>query len=241
MNYKKTNILITFLVSFSIFIIIFASSQFHTGLVRQINIIITDSTNLRFVNKKMLYAKIKMRFGNLLDKKVNLIQINEIENELLKIPFISSINVYIGISKDLNIKVNQKKPIARVIEKNSSYYMNSSGNAFPTSNIFSVRVPIIYGNLNNENKKLIVNLLQYISKSKWLWKYVIGLKIYDYNRCTIYPIDKSYTIELGKLENIKKKFAKLKYFYLANYNTIEKGIYKNLNIEFDNQIVCTKR
>ena len=224
-----------------IFIITFAAGRFGLGAINKVEVFIADSDSLRFISEEMLCAEIKKKFGYFTGKKSSLVKVDEVESELLKLAYVRDVNVYVGIDRSLNITVLQKRPLARVIEKNASYYIDSLGEQIPVSTAFSVRVPVVYGRLTDENKELVCKLLKHTSKSEWLQKYIVALRVSKDGRCTIYPIDKGYTIQFGKIENIDKKISKLKRFYSTSYNLLEKGIYKTLNIEFDKQIVCTKK
>ena len=51
----------------------------------------------------------------------------------------------------------------------------------------------------------------------------------------------NHTIELGCVNNLEKKLEKLRKFYQKGLNTVGWNKYKKINIEFDKQVICTKR
>ena len=51
----------------------------------------------------------------------------------------------------------------------------------------------------------------------------------------------NHIVEIGKVENLEKKLDKLRKFYNKGLNTIGWNKYKKINIEFDKQVICTKR
>jgi cell division protein FtsQ len=51
----------------------------------------------------------------------------------------------------------------------------------------------------------------------------------------------NHTIELGCVNNLEKKLDKLRKFYQKGLNTVGWNKYKKINIEFDKQVICTKR
>ena len=51
----------------------------------------------------------------------------------------------------------------------------------------------------------------------------------------------NHTVEFGKAEKIEEKFGKLLKFYEKGLNTIGWNKYKKINVEFDKQVICTKR
>ena len=48
-------------------------------------------------------------------------------------------------------------------------------------------------------------------------------------------------VYLGKLENFENKLARLKEFYQKGLNQVGWNKYSRINLEFSNQIICTKR
>ena len=50
-----------------------------------------------------------------------------------------------------------------------------------------------------------------------------------------------HLVYLGKLENFEDKLARLKEFYKKGLNRVGWNKYSRINLEFSNQIICTKR
>ena len=51
----------------------------------------------------------------------------------------------------------------------------------------------------------------------------------------------NHTIFFGKLDNYEAKLSRLRSFYRKGLNEVGWDKYSYINIEFENQIVCTKR
>jgi cell division protein FtsQ len=51
----------------------------------------------------------------------------------------------------------------------------------------------------------------------------------------------NHLIELGRADNLDGKLDKLKRFYKEGLNKVGWNKYKTLNIEFDKQVICTKK
>ena len=50
-----------------------------------------------------------------------------------------------------------------------------------------------------------------------------------------------HLIYLGKIENFENKLHRLKIFYEKGLNQVGWNKYSRINLEFGNQIICTKR
>ena len=48
-------------------------------------------------------------------------------------------------------------------------------------------------------------------------------------------------VYLGTLDNFQKKLRNLRIFYDKAMGTVGWNKYKRINLEYDNQIICTKR
>ena len=51
----------------------------------------------------------------------------------------------------------------------------------------------------------------------------------------------NHIIEIGKADNLEKKLAKLEEFYKEGLNKVGWNKYNKINIEFDKQVICTKK
>ena len=51
----------------------------------------------------------------------------------------------------------------------------------------------------------------------------------------------NHIIEIGKADNLEKKLAKLEEFYKEGLSKVGWNKYNKINIEFDKQVICTKK
>lgn len=50
-----------------------------------------------------------------------------------------------------------------------------------------------------------------------------------------------HLVYLGRLDNFEQKLKRLKVFYEKGLNQVGWNKYSRINVEFSNQIICTKR
>ena len=81
------------------------------------------------------------------------------EERLLKNQMIQRAEVYITVDGILGAKIKQRTPIARVIDK-LDYYLDTEGEKMPLSSVYTARVPIITGAVEEHAKPLTDLLLQ---------------------------------------------------------------------------------
>ena len=170
----------------------------------------------------------------------SVIDLYRLEEQVLENPYVEKVSLFITVDGNLNTVIKQREPIARILNGNSSYYVDSQAVKVPISENYSARVPVISGISNkNEVYKLIV-LLNKIADDNFLSKEIIGIESKVQNEYLFTVRSGDYRINFGDLTEIERKIKKLKAFYNKAFldSTIHK--YKTINIKYHNQVVGEK-
>ncbi len=164
--------------------------------------------------------------------------LNKMEETLLKNPMIKNAEVFVTIDGSLGVKIEQRKPIARVLGS-PDYYIDEEGTKMPLSTVYSARVPIITGNLNNDFIG-ITKLLLKINEDDFMKECVIGLQIEPDETINLRIRKNDFKVLFGKPIAIENKFQKFKAFYKLTKQEDLLSNYSLVNLEFNNQVVATK-
>ena len=189
----------------------------------------------QIVNKLLIQnnARVKKQAKSVIDLYM-------LEEQVLENPYVEKVSLFITVDGNLNTVIQQREPIARILDGNSSYYVDSQAVKVPISENYSARVPVITG-ISNENEvsRLIV-LLNKIVKDNFLSKEIIGIELKAQNEYMFTVRSGNYRINFGDLTEIDSKIKKLKAFYSKVFldSTIHK--YKTINIKYHNQVVGEK-
>lgn len=170
----------------------------------------------------------------------SVIDLYKLEEQVLENPYVEKVSLFITIDGKLNTVIKQRKPIARILNGNSSYYIDSQAVKVPISENYSARVPVINGVSNeNESSELII-LLNKIVDDNFLSKEIIGIESQAQNEYIFTVRSGDYRINFGNLTEIESKIKKLKAFYSKVFldSTIHK--YRTINIKYHNQVVGEK-
>ena len=110
----------------------------------------------------------------------------------------------------------------------------------PLSSNFTARVPLVTGSINKNNLKNIYKVANKIKNDEFLMKNVI--EINQDSKQTIYLKLRQcdFTVKLGDVNSLDKKINNLKAFYQKNLHDKTLNNYIKVNLQFDNQVVCTK-
>ena len=165
--------------------------------------------------------------------------LNKMEESLLKNPMIKNAEVFVTIDGSLGVTIEQRKPIARVLGK-PDFYIDEEGTKMPLSTVYSVRVPIITGDLKNSFND-ITKLLLKIKGDDFMKTCVIGLHIEPDESISLRMRKNDFKVLFGKPIDIENKFQKFKAFYKLTKQDSLISSYSLVNLKFNNQVVATKR
>jgi cell division protein FtsQ len=187
------------------------------------------------VNKLLIQNKEIVK--NQAKSKLNLYGL---ENKVLNNPYVESAAVFLTIDGELKATIKQRTPVARIILKNDSYYIDKQGVKVPLSEIYSARVLLILGVENEVEISEILPLISFILKDDFLQKEIVGIEKSAENEYQFAVRSGNYKIDFGNLSEIDLKFKKLKAFYNITFEDKSIESYKAINLKYHNQVVCTK-
>lgn len=168
------------------------------------------------------------------------VDLNKLEKSINKNQMIEKSEVYVTIDGTLRAKVKQKTPIARVFDNSGSFYIDYEGSTMPLSELNSARVPLVWGEITDKNKKKLSEILKMIYDDEFLKKNIIGVQILPKDELLMKNRNYNFDILFGKPINVEKKFNNYKAFFQKEVNDSILNKYKKINLKFTQQVVCIK-
>ncbi|OAD45232.1 cell division protein FtsQ [Polaribacter atrinae] len=170
----------------------------------------------------------------------SVINLYSLEKTVSENPYVENAAVFLTISGTLKSIIKQRTPVARIVDKKDSYYVDKQGVKIPLSSNYSARVMLVSGVKQEEEVKEILPLISFILQDNFLQKEVVGIEKFADDEYQFSVRSGNYKIDFGKLSEIDVKFKKLKAFYNKTFEdkTIEE--YKTINLKYHNQVVCAK-
>ena len=205
---------------------------------RNINDIIIDfeSNNKLFITKDSILNLLPTNFS---DKKS--IDINAIESLVNSNGFIKNSEAYISIDGDLIIAVQQRNPIGRIISDNTSFYIDDESKIMTTSKIYSSNVPVIFNYSESISYDRIYEICDLVYNDDFLRKNISRVNFINKNYITLNFRGYQFDIELGENKNIDRKIKNFKAFYHRSINNETLNNYSKINLQFENQVVCSNK
>jgi cell division protein FtsQ len=170
----------------------------------------------------------------------SVINLYGLENIVSKNPYVEKASVFLTIDGRLKLIIKQRTPVARIILKDDSYYVDKHGVKVPLSDNYSARVMLISGVENDLNMEEILPLISIILDDDFLRKEIVGIEKSNTEEYQFFVRSGNYKIDFGKLIDVDIKFKKLKAFYNKTFEDKTIQSYKTINVKYHNQVVCTK-
>ena len=225
-----------------------------------INIIIVGGIiffNLKNTSDKLIFNEKNIQFSsnnfinndsikiNLLDNYKSLDSLNadietvyEIEQIITRIPFVKKANVYMTVNSELNIRVQEKKPVLNLY--NSDYLLSENGQLIPKIDSLNIDLISFFGEIDPTIYTNLSNLSKMIIKDDFLKDHI--KYIYSDSLSFYLSVNRfNYNIELGNLENISEKLINYKAFIASIMDDEILNKYSHLNLKFNKQVIAQKK
>jgi cell division protein FtsQ len=233
-NYIKTFLLIGVVF----FLFAFAKKRNHNRELSEVNLHFTNSENLYLteeaVNKLLIQNEVKI---NSIGKEA--LDLNRVETLLEAHDMVENAEVFMTVDGILGAKITQRKPIARVIDK-QPFYLDRQGLKMPLSRHYSARVPLVRG-ISEDHLQEVFPLVTYIRNDEFLTKHVTELDRLNNGKYLLRLRQLEFEVLLGTVNDIDTKFKNFKAFYQKAMKDKKLNAYKKVDLQFGDQVVCTKK
>lgn len=170
----------------------------------------------------------------------SVIDLHQLETNVLSHPMVEDATVYLTVDGLLKTKIKQRTPIARVVSKTKSYYIDKQAKKMPLSENYTARVLLIYGNVADENINNIYYLVTTILGDEFLKKQIISVTKMPSNEFVLKTREGNQKILLGTTDDLEIKFKNLKSFFTKTITDNTLDNYSTINLKYHKQVVCTK-
>ena len=231
---------IKLVVLFAVVVFLFAFATIRNG-ERQItepSIKFVGENNLFLTNETVSKLLIQ-NYGALKNVPKETLVLDELEKALKSNPMVKNAEVYVSVNATLKAEIEQKTPIARV-STNASYYIDDEGSFMPLSKNYSARVPLVTGYVEKNNLKNVYKIARKIKEDEFLKKHVFEIHQERDKKLYLRLRKCDFLVQLGDEKFLDKKINNLKAFYKKNQKDNTLNSYSKVNLQFENQVICTK-
>ncbi len=244
---------LTAFVALSVYL---AYDYFHNRL-ENVNLTINRNGEDGFVDYEKTHEMILKICDTVNNNQIFMIPVDSVVNSLKANPWTLNVDAEINLESVLDVEITECNPIMRVYNnKGKSVYIDSEGNVFPTNNDYVMRLLVGNGDVNFPSDKF-GNIKDEVYENTDLPEIFLLMKEVladDYSRSCVKQIykdkKKNYIFSLnstniivifGDVNNIKEKLTKMQDFFDKMQGNPEMDKYKEVNLNYKNQVVCTKK
>jgi cell division protein FtsQ len=265
MNIKKMKNIIPWiaLCLYMVVMLSFVSAKRRAVPCDNVAVNIANENSNLFVEEIDVVTMLDDKSERILGAPIEHINANKMEELLQMHPSIKEANVHRSFNGVLNIDIQQRIPIMRIIDNNSeSYYIDKEGALMPLSSKYAAHVLVVNGNLVEPyNKRHTLNLndlnsmtednqgtllfdlfelVKFIDGDDF-WRVQIEQIYVKGNEVELVPRVGTHIIQFGTLDNFDKKFRNLRALYEQGLKKVGWNKYNAINLKYNNQVICTKR
>lgn len=216
----------------------FAKNRNIGRTVETISIDFTNGDNL-YITEAAVNKLLIQKSGKMENLPKDTLDLSRLERVLDNQKMIADAEVYLTVDGVLGVVVTQRQPIARVLS-DQPFYIDSDGESMPLSIYHSARVPILTG-VGEKQMNAVFPLLQKIEKDPFLKHHVVAIRRLAENNYELEMRELDFKIFFGKIENVDQKIKNFKAFYKKAKQENKLKTYKKVSLQFENQVVCTKK
>ncbi|MEZ2334074.1 cell division protein FtsQ/DivIB [Mucilaginibacter sp. RCC_168] len=205
-----------------------------------------------FIDKQEVDQILQTSSHTLIGRKLEGIDIQDLENKLRANPFIEFAKVYTEMDGVLRVEVSQRQPILRIMNHyDMDFYVDQHGLKIPLSPNFTARVLVANGFIDELFTNHVDSLHTKLAKDLFLTAdYIRKDSLWDAQIAQLY-VNKDHEIELiprvgsqriliGNADSLQVKFANLIAFYKQVLPKVGWDKYSTINIKYSGQVVGIK-
>ena len=217
--------------AYVVYAMLVLSEPDENEICADVELIVKQNSALRFVDEEEMEKMLKnanVYPKGMLMKDVNTKKIEEIirNNE-----FVANVECYKSANGKLCVQVEQRVPVMFIApDGRDGYFVDAQGTIIPARH-YAVNLVVASGKIDeNYASTRLAEFGQFLQKNRK------GEPVVE-----IVPRVGDNIIYLGSIDDYQKKLQKLKTFYEKAMSVVGWDKYARVNIEYDNQIICTKR
>ena len=240
---KKVALILTTIIAgaYMIFAMVYFTRESNDSPCKGIAVSIDDN-NMDILTVEDIETLLKAKGLTPNEKPIYNISCKNIENAINSSSLIESCECFKTHRDIVGINVKCKVPIMQVFDKDGKeFYIDKKGDIIkgvPTA----LYLPVASGNIDKEMAGNELREIALFLDREHFWQEQTEQIFFTHNKeAIIVPRVGNHIIEIGRVEELEEKFNKLKKFYDEGLNKIGWNKYSKINIEFKNQVICTKR
>ena len=212
-------------------------------MCHDIRLVIKDSVSAGFVTREEVVALLEKKGVNPIGKPLERVRTETLEKVLNEHPLIERTECYLTPAGHLCVEVSQRIPILRVMGDNGeNYYIDNKGSVIPPEARCVAHLAVATGKIEKSfAMRDLYKFAVFLQQNSFWRAQVEQIHVLPDSTLEVVPRVGDHVIYLGQASDFKRKLGRVEELYRKGLNRVGWNKYGRINVEFDNQIICTKR
>lgn len=225
--------------------LVFAFTRFtrrgSSEVCEVVKVTVADSAQAGFITQEEVCKILKAARIYPVGLPIDSVDSEAIEKALVRNTFIKEAVCYKAPGGRLNVLVSQRMPVLRVIADNGEdYYIDEEGFTMLPQG-YEANLVVATGHIDKAfTKRHLVRLGQHIAADPFWNNQIEQINVTSEGEIELVPRVGNQTLFLGRPVNLQKKLENLRIFYKRVMPTVGWNKYSHINLEYENQVICTK-
>ena len=211
---------------------------------KAVDITIVDSTHAGFITTAEVRRLLSKAGLAPVGKRMEDIDGKRIEQVLVKNAFVKHVTCYKTPGGRVKIHLSQRLPLLRVMADNGEdYYLDAEGNAMKPEG-YHADLIVATGRISRDYaRRKLACLARQFHSNPFAADLVVQVGVAPDSTVTLVPRVGCRLIRYGKLDslNMDRKFSNLKAFYAKVLPEVGWNTYREISLEYADQIICKKK
>ena len=222
--------------------ILWARNKSRGELCERIEVEVVNADSTSFVTPQGILSDLKGQGIKVIGKHMGEINASDIEEALKLSPYLENADCVKCQDGRLLIRVSQLVPVFRVFDGEDSYYVNRAGKRMAANVYYHSDVPVVQGHFTRAYPPTrLLPLIDYVEDDSLLHSLVTMYCVRDTNNIILVPNISGHVVNIGNIDDMENKFAKLKLFYSEVLPKRGWNTYDTISVKWNHQIVATRR
>ncbi|NLI36111.1 MAG: cell division protein FtsQ [Bacteroidales bacterium] len=210
---------------------------------KKVEVIIKDTSDVNLITKSGVVEMLKSRGIQLIGKRMNEIDTRHLEKEACRYPLVRNVECYKTLGGKICFEVSQRIPILHIMNQyGDDYYIDNIGQIIPALPSAIAYRPIVTGCADKwYTTNFLYKLGVYIYYNNFWRAAIQQINILPGRNIELIPRIGNHIIYLGGINHYDEKLNRLFVFYQQGLSKVGWNKYSRISLEFNNQIICTKR
>ena len=228
----------------------FVMHESEEVLCNRIDVILQDTVNNRLVTERDVRSMLESSGIEIQGYPIAQINSRSLEHFLEENPYIRNVEVSKEVSGQLEVNVEQRVPLVRILPTGSrGYYLDNEGKVLPLSADFTPLLILASGKLpgspeeamQDTRLKEIYEFCSFLANNQFWNDQVVQIYVNDRGEYELIPRVGAHHILFGSMDQWDKKLRNLELLYRQGLARYGWNTYETINLKYTNQVICTKR